>query len=124
VHAARRREPSHAPLLATRNIARDAKYNSDVTNDPANALHEIAPPLADLKKLPMGQKMRLLLARLPITAKVGLDMGASTPKETTLAQIPQKTLKTLVIATPVLLVTERDNDSLKFAAVVWSSARN
>jgi hypothetical protein len=51
-------------------------------------------------------------------------MGASTPKETTLAQIPQKTLKTLVIATPVLLVTERDNDSLKFAAVVWSSARN
>jgi TIR domain len=39
-------------------------------NDPANTLSEIAPTLADLKKLPMGQKMRLLLARLK---KIGRD---------------------------------------------------
>jgi len=33
-------------------------------NDPSNALSEIAPTLLDLKKLPLDQKMRLLLARL------------------------------------------------------------
>jgi hypothetical protein len=56
-----------------------------VTNDPANALHEIAPTLADLKKLPMEQKMRLLLARLK---KLGRDEFALNKHNLNLANDP------------------------------------
>src|SRR5271170_1173047 len=54
-------------------------------NDPANALSEIAPTFADLKKLPMEQKMRLLLARLK---KLGRDEFALNKHNLNLANDP------------------------------------
>ena len=61
------------------------KYNFDVTNDPANALSEIAPTLADLKRLSTELKMWLLLARLK---KLGRDELALNKHNLNLANDP------------------------------------